>query len=86
MGLVIADIRFKKAHYKPGKVGTARSEQPTTVRKGFFFFRAVPAAYGDSQARGRIGAVAAGLDHSPSNTGSKLRLQPTPQFTAMLDP
>ena len=37
MGLVIADIRFKKAHYKPGKVGTARSEQPTTVRKGFFF-------------------------------------------------
>ena len=35
---------------------------------GFFFFlsffRATPAAYGGSQARGLIGAVAAGLRHS----------------------
>ena len=38
----------------------------------FFLFRATPAAYGDSQARGQIGAVAAGLCHS--NTGSKPRL------------
>ena len=30
----------------------------------FFFFRAAPSSYGDSQARGRIGAVAAGLHHS----------------------
>ena len=30
----------------------------------FGFFRATPTAYGGSQARGRIGAVAAGLHHS----------------------
>ena len=29
---------------------------------------------------------AAGLHHSPSNTGSEPHLQPTPQFVAMLDP
>ena len=43
-------------------------------------------AYGGSQARGRIGAVAAGLHHSHSNTGSELRLLLTPHLTAMLDP
>ena len=37
-------------------------------------FRAVPTAYGDSQARGRIGATAAGLYHSHSNTRSELSL------------
>ena len=31
----------------------------------FFFFRAEPALYGSSQARGQIGAEAAGLRHSP---------------------
>ena len=35
---------------------------------------AVPAAYGGSQARGRIGAIAAGLHHSHSSAGSELRL------------
>ena len=30
------------------------------------------------EARGRIGAVAAGLRHSHSNTGSEPHLQPTP--------
>ena len=30
----------------------------------FFLFRAAPVAYGSSQARGRIGGVAAGLHHS----------------------
>ena len=47
---------------------------------------AVPVAYGGSQARGRIGAVDAGLHQSHSNSGSKLRLQPTPQFMATPDP
>jgi len=37
----------------------------------FFLFRATPLAYGSSQARGQIGATAAGLHHSYSNTGSK---------------
>ena len=52
----------------------------------FFFclFRATPTAYGGCQARGRIGAVAAGLHNS--NTGSKPYLQPTLQLTAMQDP
>ena len=35
-------------------------------------------AHGGSQARGRIGAVAAGLRHSHSNAGSEPHLQPTP--------
>ena len=43
-------------------------------------------AYGDSQARGRIGAVATGLRQSHSNVGSEPRLQPISQLTATLDP
>ena len=43
-------------------------------------------AYGGSQARGRIGAVAAGRCQSRSNAGSEPGLQPTPQLTAMPDP
>ena len=55
----------------------------------FFFvllFRATPVAYGDSQASGLIGAVAANLHYSHSNVGSELRLQPTPQLMATPDP
>ena len=37
----------------------------------FAFSRATPAAYGGSQARSLIGAVAAGLHHIHSNTGSE---------------
>ena len=44
-------------------------------------------AYGGSQARGLIGAIAAGLHHSHSNTRPDPSLQPTPQkLTAMPDP
>ena len=55
---------------------------------GFFvcIFRAAPVAYGDSQARGQIGALAAGLHHSHSNVGSEPCLRPTLQLMAMLDP
>ena len=58
----------------------------------FFFFglfaisRAAPMAYGGSQARGQIGAVAAGLRQSHSNAGSESHLRPTPQLTAMPNP
>ena len=52
----------------------------------FFFLRAAPEAYGGSQARDRIGAVAARLHHSCSKVRSKLRLQPTAQLMATLDP
>ena len=44
----------------------------------YCLFRATSAAYGGSQARGPIGAVAAELHHSHSNVGSKPYLQPTP--------
>ena len=62
------------------------------ARDSFFLFdplaisRAAPAAYGGSQARGRIGALAAGLRHSHSNSGFEPRLRPTPQLTATPDP
>ena len=52
----------------------------------FFFFRAASEAYGSSQARGPIGAAAAGLYHCHSNTGSKPHLGPIPQLTATPDP
>ena len=51
-----------------------------------FVFRAAPEAYGGSQARGPIGAVATDLHQSHSNAGSKPRLRTTPQLTAMPDP
>ena len=52
----------------------------------FFFFVfllflwAAPTAHGGTQARGRIGAVAASLHHSHSNARSELCLQPAPQL------
>ena len=51
-----------------------------------WLFRTTPAAYGGSQARGQIGATAAGLHHSHNNVGSLPQLQPTPQLAATLDP
>ena len=50
------------------------------------FFRVAPVSCGVSQARGRIGATAASLHQSHSNTRPKLHLRPTPQLTAMQDP
>ena len=61
----------------------------SSVVKGFFFglSRAeLMAYYGGSQARGRIRATTAGPGYSHSNAGSRLHLQPTPQFTAIPDP
>ena len=58
----------------------------------FAFSWAAPAAHGGSQARCRIGTVAAGLCHSHSNMAAsatsriKPHLQPTPQIMATLDP
>ena len=52
----------------------------------FFLFRATLVAYGSSQARGQIGAVAAGLRQSHSNAGSEPHLQPPPQLMATPDP
>ena len=54
----------------------------------FFFvlFRAALTAHGGSQARGTLGAEAAGLCHSHSNAGSEPCLKPTPQLMTMPDP
>ena len=52
----------------------------------YFLFRAAPAAYGSSEARGQIQAAAAGLHHSHSNSGSELHLGPTLQLMATPDP
>ena len=49
-------------------------------------FRATPTAYGGSQASGRVGALATGLHHGHSSARSELRLRPTPQLIAALDP
>ena len=51
-----------------------------------FCFVCLFRASGGSQARGLIGAVAAGLHHSHSNARSKPHLQPTPKLTATPDP
>jgi len=59
---------------------------PSLFLSLFFFLGATSAAYGSSQARGQIGATAAGLFHSHSNAGSELHLQPTSQLMEMLDP
>ena len=50
----------------------------------FGLFRPVSTAYGGSQARSWIGAVASGLHHSHSNARSEPHLWPTPQLTAVL--
>ena len=47
----------------------------------FVFSRAIPAAYGGSQARSLIEATAAGLRQSHSNSGYKWCVQPTPKLT-----
>ena len=44
---------------------------PITYSFFFFFSRATPMAHGGSQARGLIGAVAAGLCHNHSNAESE---------------
>ena len=50
----------------------------------FCLLRAAPTAYGGSQARGQMGAAAAGLHHSHSSKRSVSA--PTPQLTEILNP
>ena len=52
----------------------------------FLLFPSSPAAYGGSQARGGIRAVAAGLYHSHSRTRSETCLRPTLHLEATSDP
>ena len=76
--------------------GKKRIEVETSMNSlpchSFFFFclfdlsRAAPAAYGGSQARGLIGAVAASLCQSHSNAISEPHVQSTPQLMSAPDP
>ena len=50
----------------------------------FVLFRATPVAYGGSQVRGLIRAVAVGLRQSHSNARSEPHLQSTPQLMARI--
>ena len=54
-----------------GRAITANTSFVLRVVPSFlnFLSRAAPTAYGGSQARGQIGAVAASLHHSHSNVG-----------------
>ena len=52
----------------------------------FCLFRTAPRAYRGFQARAQIGAVAAGLHQSLSNSGSELTVLPVPQLMARPDP
>ena len=60
--------------------------QSPALELSFFFFlsMATPAAYRYSQARGQVGAAAAGLPYSHRNTGSEPHLPPTLQLLATL--
>ena len=60
---------------------TSTATWATAVRFFFFFilFRAAPIAYGSSQARGQMGAAAASLCYSHSDTRSKWQLWPSLQ-------
>ena len=49
-----------------------------------FLGEGAPSAYGNSQVRGQIGAVATSLRHSHSNARSEPHQWPTPQLTAAL--
>ena len=52
----------------------------------YFLFRATPAVYGSSQAKDLIGAAAASLHHTHSNTISEPHWRPIAQLTAKPDP
>ena len=73
---------FQSIHHQPCQLFV-----PSIFLFLFFFFLFLgPHAYGGSQARGPVGAVATSLQHSHSNAGSEPCLQPTAQLSATLDP
>ena len=85
-------LEAPEPHLYPGSMTSHKSPPKCkgrdTLSTFFYFllFRAAPAAYGSSKARGPIGAAAAGLRHSHSNAQSEQNLQPTLLLVATLDP
>ena len=78
-----------KAGLRPGTLGLRTSLASDSPSSSFLggrgvAFRAIPAAYGGSQARGPIRAVATGLCHSHSNARSEPHLRPTPRLIAQI--
>ena len=68
-----------------GAVVIFAGTQTRAVLFFFFFFCLLPVAYGGSQARGQIGAVAANLHHSPA-IPDRSHVCDKPQLTAKPDP
>ena len=81
-------VPFTTGNVKFYKIENSQLENIYDFYLTFFFclFRAEPTAYGGFQARGLIGAVATGLNHSHSNVGSEPHLRTTPQLMATPDP
>ena len=73
-------------------LGVCTALRPVSTRAfisfsfSFLLFRATPAVYRDSQARGPVGDIAASLHHSHSSVGLETCLRSTPQLTATPDP
>ena len=78
-------------HYSRTGIKPTPPQWPELLQSDSFLFicllfRVIPTEYGGFQGKGLIGAVAAGLHYSHSNTGSKLCLWPIPQFQGTPDP
>ena len=84
IGLSKSEMTKKIKEGKGGATSCINTKKITSFC--LFVFSAAPVAYGGSQARGQIAARASSLHHSHRHAGSKLCLQPTPHFTATLDP
>ena len=69
-----------------GQMHMLTSSTSRALRPGFRFQSQSHVAYGGSQARGQMGAVATGLCRNHSHTRSEQRLQPTPELMAIPDP
>ena len=66
------------------KRGREREKEDAWLKAAVYLF--IYFAFLGSQVRGQIGAVAAGLHRSYSNSESEPNLQPSPQLMAMSDP
>ena len=84
---------FLRQFYHDGDTRQKDSWGRHVSEPSFFFFSfplqpVTPVACGSSQAKGQVGAAAAGLYHGLSNTRSELYLGPTSLLvvTATLDP
>ena len=76
----------KGRDYKEGKKTSEGMTERFIIFFSSFLSRPAPAAYGGSQARDQIRAIAAILYHSHNNTRSKQHVRSTPELTAMSGP